>query len=86
MLFNSTLFAMFLPVAVAGTVADNRRYGGMSETEVLELAHPRIAPDQSLDQMMGSAIESFDNQKALTAKLKDCHFTTPGGTPELPPT
>ena len=71
-----------MPVAVEGTVADNRRYGVMAETEILELAHSQIAPDQSLDQMMASAIESFETQQALSAKLKDCHFTTPGGTPE----
>ncbi len=71
-----------LPVAVEGTVADNRRYGVMAETEILELAHSRIAPDHDLDQMIASAIESFENQQALTAKLKDCHFTTPGGVPD----
>jgi hypothetical protein len=71
-----------LPVAVAGTTADNRRYGVMAETEVLELARQQIAPDQGLDKMIATAIESFETQQALTAKLKDCHFTTPGGTPK----
>ena len=70
------------PVAVAGTTADNRRYPELAEPELLELARTEIAPDQQLEQMIGSAIESFENQKALTAKLKDCHFTTPGGVPE----
>ena len=71
-----------MPVAVEGTVADNRRYGVMAETEVLELAHQQLAPDQELDQMIASAIESFETQQALSAKLKDCHFTTPGGVPD----
>lgn len=70
-----------MPVAVAGTTAENRRYGVMEEIEVLELAHPRIAPEEGLDQMIASAIESVENRQTLTAKLKDCHFTTPGGTP-----
>jgi hypothetical protein len=70
-----------LPVAVAGTVADNRRYGVMAETEVLELARQQIAPEQELEQMIAAAIESFETQQELTAKLKGCHFTTPGGTP-----
>ena len=70
-----------LPVAVAGTTADNRRYGVMAETEVLELARARIAPDQDLDTMIAAAIGSFETQQALTRKLKECHFTTPGGTP-----
>lgn len=71
-----------LPVAVAGTIADNRRYGVLAESDVLELARRQIAPDQDLDLMIASAIESFETQQALTAKLKDCHFTTPGGTPD----
>jgi len=71
-----------LPVAVAGTTADNRRYGVMKETEVLELARAQVAPDLELEQMITAAIESFDTQQDLTAKLKDCHFTTPGGTPD----
>lgn len=73
-----------LPVAVDGTIADNRRYGVMAETDLLELVRPGIAADQHLDQMIASAIESFETQQALTAKLKDCHFTTPGGTPDPP--
>jgi hypothetical protein len=73
-----------MPVAVAGTTADNRRYGVMAETEILELAHPQIAPGQDLDQMISTAIESFETQQALTARLKDCHFTTPGGVPDRP--
>jgi len=73
-----------LPVAVEGTIADNRRYGVMAETQILKLARPLIAPEQDLDQMIASAIESFETRQALTTKLKDCHFTTPGGTPEPP--
>jgi hypothetical protein len=71
-----------LPVAVGGTVAGNRRFGSLTEVELLELVHGRIAPDQSLDQMIASAIESVETQEALTRKLKDCHLTTPGGTPD----
>jgi hypothetical protein len=73
-----------LPVAIEGTIADNRRYGVMTEAEILELARARIAPEQDLDQMIASAVESFETQKDLTARLKDCHFTTPGGTPDPP--
>jgi hypothetical protein len=70
-----------LPVAVAGTTAENRRYGVMAEIEVLELARHQIAPGRELDRMIADAIESVDNRQKLTAKLKECHFTTPGGTP-----
>ena len=54
------------------------------EPEVLELVLPEVAPDQTLDEMIASAIESFETQQELTAKLKDCHFTTPGGVPDPP--
>lgn len=71
-----------LPVAVAGTTAENRRYGVMTETEVLELARARIAPEQELDEMIAAAIGSFDTQQKLTARLKDCRFSRPDGTAE----
>ena len=71
-----------LPIAVEGTIADNRRYGVMKETEILEIAHSQLAPDQDLDRMIASAIESFDTQQALSSRLKECHFTTPGGAPD----
>ena len=58
--------------------------GGALEVVDLELARARIAPEQDLDQMIASAVESFETQQALTAGLKDCHFTTPGGTPDPP--
>jgi len=71
-----------LPVAVEGTVTENRRFGVLTELEILELVREKIAPDQSLDQMVASAIESVETQEALTARLKDCHLTTPGGNPD----
>ncbi len=71
-----------LPVAVEGTHADNRRYGCMTELQVLELVREKIAPDQTLDGMIASAIESLETRQTLTARLKDCHLTTPGGTPD----
>lgn len=74
-----------LPVGVEGTHAANRRFGSMSELELLEMVQAKIAPDQSLDGMIASAIESVETQEALTAKLKDCHFTTPGGNPDPEP-
>ena len=68
-----------LPVAVEGVQAENRRYGVMKETDILELAQAEVDPDRELDQTIAAAIESFDVQAELTARLKDCHFTTPGG-------
>lgn len=67
-----------LPVAVGGTIAENRRFGCMSELDLLELAREQIAPDQTLDQMIASAIESVETQETLTARLKDCRLNTPG--------
>jgi hypothetical protein len=54
----------------------------MDEVEVLELAHLEIDPDRPLDGMIAAAIESFEVQEQLTARLRDCHFTTPGGVPD----
>jgi hypothetical protein len=73
-----------MPVAVEGVLAENRRYGVMKELDLLQLAHPELDPDRPLDQMIAAAIESFEVQQQLTARLKDCHFTTPGGTPDPP--
>ncbi len=58
------------PVAVAGTIAENRRLPALDQDGILEAVRSMIAPDLSLEEMVAEALASRDGAGRLTAALK----------------
>ena len=58
------------PSAVAGIAAGNRRFGEMSQLEVLAHARDRFAPGTPLDDFIRDAIGDAGVRRRLTAELK----------------
>lgn len=68
------------PSGVTGIAARNRKFGEMSQLEVLAFARDRFAPGTPLDDFIGEAIVDAGYRRRLTAELKKdaLSFAPPG--------